>query len=117
MNPENDINQFNHGDMLFMLSCSAGSPIVGLQSLVLALVVRQARVFVELVELLICGFLIDSDEESNYCISLCQLLSSPTPLKSYRKANREKTLKFDLKAVIGAYEGLLLEVSAGSAQA
>lgn len=100
-----------------MPSCSAGSPIVGLQSLVLALVVRQARVFVELVELLVCGFLIDSDEECDFCITLCQLLNSPTPLKNFRKANLEKTLKFDLKAVIGAYEGLLLEVSDGSAQA
>lgn len=102
-----------------MPSSSDGSPIVGLQALAfgLALVVSQAGGFIELVELGVNGFLIDSDDECDFCIALCQLLSSPTLLKSYRKANREKTLKFDLKAVIGVYEGLLLEVSAGSAQA
>jgi glycosyltransferase involved in cell wall biosynthesis len=102
-----------------MRSSSDGSPIVGLQARTfgLAFVVKQAGGFVELVELAVNGFLIDSYEERDFCIALHQLLRSPTLLKSCRKANREKTLKFDLKAVIGAYEGLLLEVSDGSAQA
>jgi L-malate glycosyltransferase len=110
--PQDVIQWFGKGDLLFMPSLSEGLPVVGVQALVkgLAVVASRAGGFVDLVEDHKNGYLVELEESADFSILLQELLSDPHRLLSFRKASLEKVKSFDIKKIAERYECILLEL-------
>ncbi len=104
--PQDVLQWFGKGDLLFMPSLSEGLPVVGLQALVkgLAIVASRAGGFVDLVDDCKNGFLVGLDESPRFSSLLLELLSNPNRLLSFRNASLEKAQSFDIRQIAGQYE-------------
>lgn len=103
---------FAKSDVLFMPSLSEGLPIAGLQGLTMGLAIIATRVggFVDLVEPLQNGFLVDSGNTDGFKEPLRALLSDREKLKSFRQSSFQVANRFDVRQMIQAYDDLLAEM-------
>jgi L-malate glycosyltransferase len=110
--PQDVLQWFGKGDLLFMPSLSEGLPVVGVQALVkgLAIVASRAGGFVDLVDEHKNGYLVELGDTVKFSTLLQGLLSDPDRLLSFRKASLEKVKSFDISHIAERYEGILLEI-------
>lgn len=103
--PQDVIEWFGKGDLLFMPSLSEGLPMVGIQALVKGLAVVASRVggFVDLVEENENGYLFLPDDETSMVRSLRSLLTKPGKLLQARYRSREIARQFDINSVADNY--------------
>ncbi len=103
---------FAKSDVLFMPSFSEGLPIAGLQGLAMGLAVVATRVggFVDLVDPLQNGFLIENANSNGFREPLRTLLTDREKLKSFRQASFQVANRFDIHQMIQAYDDLLSEM-------
>jgi len=109
--PEEVIEWFSKSDILFMPSLSEGLPVVGVQALAtgLAIVASRAGGWVDLVEEGQNGFLHAAGDTAGMQASLRLLLTDRAVLQKARERSRSLAHRFDLTAVVDAYERLLQE--------
>jgi glycosyltransferase involved in cell wall biosynthesis len=100
---------FARSDVLFMPSFMEGLPIVGLQGLAmgLAIVATQVGGFLDLVEPLHNGYLVENPNGNGFVEPLRRLLSDPQQLKAFREASHVVSDRFDIHLMIQAYDELL----------
>lgn len=112
--PEDVLAWFDKSDILFMPSLSEGMPVVGVQALAkgLAFVVSDIGGFVDLVENGKNGYLLKLDAPDKLVNALRNYLSKPIELLSARNFSYEMALRFDISAVLNAYEVIFKEMSA-----
>ena len=115
--PETVIQRLRQADILFMPSLSEGLPVVGVQALALGLALLLSRVGgnVDLVAEGENGFLLAPDDHAGFVTALRALLTDPARLLAFRRASRAHSARFDLKAVVTAYERLFLEAAGRAA--
>jgi glycosyltransferase involved in cell wall biosynthesis len=104
---------FAKSDVLFMPSLSEGLPIAGLQGLAmgLAIVATQVGGFVDLVEPLQNGFLVDNAYSDGFMEPLRTLLSDRVKLRTFRQASFQVANRFDIQVMIQSYNDLLGEIA------
>ena len=110
--PKEVVHHLSKSDILFMPSLSEGLPVIGVQSLAMALAIVASKVggFIDIVENGKNGFLVDSGDPDGYYMALKEVLTDNLLLKRFRLASREKAQEFDIKRVAGAYEELFSSV-------
>ncbi len=113
--PEEVIEVFRRGDLLFMPSLSEGLPVVGVQSLAmgLAVVCSDAGGLVDIVDPGVNGYLVEKSNPAGYAQALAELLSDRQKLLAFRLASREKAREFDLVRVVEAYTRLFRQCLPG----
>ena len=106
--PEQVLEWYRKGDILFMPSLSEGLPVVGVQALAygLALVLSDAGGNPELLEDGCNGALINGKNPQDYAPALRKLLSDPQALTLARQASREIAACFDLQEIVKKYADL-----------
>ena len=114
--PEEVIEWFRQGDILFMPSLSEGLPVVGVQALAMGLAIVASRVggFIDLVEPGRNGFLLDDHSEQSGIASLDELLSEPEKLLAFRQYSRQHARKFDITQIVEDYENELMQIVSNS---
>jgi len=107
------MNWFARSDVLFMPSLSEGLPIVGLQGLAMGLAVVATRVggFVDLVDPMRNGYLVDNPNSDGFTEPLRRLLTDPEQLLKFRRASFLVADRFDISYTIQSYEELLTELA------
>jgi glycosyltransferase involved in cell wall biosynthesis len=110
--PEEVIHYLTVSDILFMPSLSEGLPIVGVQSLAMALAIVASKVggFIDIVENGKNGFIVEPGNTNGYLLALRELLSDRSLLNRFRQASREKAQEFDIKRVAQAYEDIFFSI-------
>lgn len=110
--PQDVIDWFEKGDILFMPSLSEGLPVVGVQALVKGLAVAASRVggFIDLVEEGENGHLFSYDDEAAAVQALRSLLTDREKLLRARQRSRELVVRFDIVSAVDAYEAKLKEL-------
>ncbi len=114
VSPDEVLRVMRQSDILLMPSLSEGMPVVGVQALAtgLALVVSDIGGFSGLVRPQENGFLCPVQDEAAFAEALRSLLTAPQRLLAFRRASRRMAQRFDLGAIVRAYERLLMAVSA-----
>jgi len=110
--PQDVIQSFGMGDVLFMPSLSEGLPVVGVQALVqgLAIVASQVGGFMDLVENGENGYLFPADNEISMVNALRSLLADHEKLLHARQRSRELVIRFDINSIVDAYEKIFMEM-------
>ena len=110
--PQDVIQWFGRGDILFMPSLSEGLPVVGVQALVKGLAIVASRVggFVDLVEDGENGYLFSPADEMSMVNVLRSLLTDTGKLLRARHRSREVAVLFDIVSIVSAYEKILEEM-------
>ncbi|MBE0669807.1 MAG: glycosyltransferase family 4 protein [Anaerolineales bacterium] len=110
--PEDVLDQFSKGDILFMPSFSEGLPVVGVQALAkgLALVTSRIGGFLDLVDHEENGYLVEVHDELAFSQALRKLISSPEVLLQFRKASVKKSRDFDIQKVVDKYQQIFQSV-------
>lgn len=105
------IDWYRKSDIYFMPSLSEGLPVVGVQSMSmgLALVLSAVGGSVELVNDGENGFLREPDDLDGFAAALRTLLSDPECLLATRQASRKMAERFDLRAIVAAYEEIFIQ--------
>ena len=105
---EEVMNWFARSDILFMPSLAEGLPLVGVQALAsgLAIVASHIGGFIDLVEAGRNGFLVADPLGDGFVEPLRVLLSDGARLQAFQEASRRLAGRFDLQAVVQAYEQL-----------
>ncbi|MCD4671115.1 MAG: glycosyltransferase family 4 protein [Anaerolineaceae bacterium] len=105
------IDWYRKSDIYFMPSLSEGLPVVGVQSMSmgLALVLSAVGGSVELVNDGENGFLREPDDLDGFAAALRTLLSDPERLLATRQASRKMAERFDLRAIVAAYEKIFIQ--------
>ena len=111
--PEDVIQWFGTGDILFMPSLSEGLPVVGVQALVRGLAVVASRVggFLDLVDEGRNGYLFPSDDEDSMVEVLRSFLTDHAKLLEARQHSLRVVTRFDIVAIADAYEKILGKVA------
>jgi len=111
--PQQVLEHFEEGDILFMPSRSEGLPIVGVQALAKGLAVVAGAVggFLDVVAEGENGFLIPPEDADAAAQALRGLLTRPEQLRAFREASLRRARRFDLSAVVAAYEALLTQAA------
>ncbi len=109
--PQQVLARFDEGDILFMPSRSEGLPVVGVQALAkgLAIVAGAVGGFLDVVADGENGFLILPDDTEAAEAALRRLLTQPERLRAFREASLQRARRFDLAAVVAAYENMLTQ--------
>jgi L-malate glycosyltransferase len=104
--PDEVIRQLSKSDILFMPSLSEGLPVIGVQSLAMALAIVASKVggFIDIVEGERNGYLIEPGNSDGYYLALKVLLTDLSLLERFRLASRESAREFDIRQVASAYE-------------
>jgi glycosyltransferase involved in cell wall biosynthesis len=104
--PEEVLENFRHGDILFLPSLSEGLPVVGVQALAMGLALVLSRVggCSDLVEQGKNGFLIETDNREGFENALRILLEDRARLHAFRLASRQMAYRFDLNRVVESYK-------------
>jgi len=110
--PQDVIDWFGKGDVLFMPSLSEGLPVVGVQALVKGLAITASRIggFMDLVEEGENGYLFPHDDEAAMVNTLRTLLTDHDKLLRARRRSRELVGRFDIISTVNAYEKILKEM-------
>ncbi len=110
--PQDVIQSFGMGDVLFMPSLSEGLPVVGVQALVqgLAIVASQVGGFMDLVENGENGYLFPANNEISMVNALRSLLADHEKLLHARQRSRELVIRFDINSIVDAYEKIFMEM-------
>ncbi len=110
---EQVIDWYRRSDILLMPSLSEGLPVVGVQamSMGLALVLSRVGGNPELVENAENGCLLAPDDLPGFQAALRALLSNPARLLAARRASRASSTRFDLQAVVSAYEQIFQQAA------
>jgi glycosyltransferase involved in cell wall biosynthesis len=110
--PQEVIRNLSMSDILFMPSLSEGLPVIGVQSLAMALAIVASKIggFIDIVEEGKNGYLVEPTNPDGYYLALKKLLTDNSLLKRYRLASREKARDFDIQRVAQAYENVFLSI-------
>jgi len=110
--PEDVLDYFAKGDILFMPSLSEGLPVVGVQALARGLAVLASNIggFLDIVEDNQNGFLVECGDSAGFTSALKILLTDPLLLKQFQQASRKKAAQFDITRIAGQYETIFQEV-------
>ena len=100
---------FAQSDILFMPSFMEGLPIVGLQALAkgLAIVATGVGGFLDLVQPMINGYLVEEANGYGFVAPIRDLLCDRVALKNFREASLEVAGRFDIRLMIESYDELL----------
>lgn len=103
--PEEVLENFRQGDILFLPSLSEGLPVVGVQALAMGLALVLSRVggCGDLVEQGKNGFLIEPDDIGGFEKALRILLEDRARLGAFRLASRQMANRFDINRVVESY--------------
>lgn len=103
--PEDVLDCFNKGDILFMPSSTEGLPVVGVQALAkgLAFVTSKAGGFFDLVSDGKNGYLIDLADVDLFVSRIRALISDSAILQSFRSHSLAKADAFDLERIADQY--------------
>ncbi len=110
--PQEVIRNLSMSDILFMPSLSEGLPVIGVQSLAMALAIVASKVggFIDIVDEGKNGFLVEPSNPDGYYPALEKLLTDDSFLKRCRLASRKKANEFDIKRVAQAYEDVFKSI-------
>jgi len=110
--PQEVIHHLAMSDILFMASFSEGLPVIGVQSLAMALAIVASKVggFIDIVDNGKNGYLVEPDNPDGYHLTLKRLLTDSSLLKRFRLASREKAQEFNIKRVAQAYEDIFSSI-------
>jgi glycosyltransferase involved in cell wall biosynthesis len=109
--PDDVLEEFSKGDILFMPSLMEGLPVVGVQALVkgLAIVASKIGGFLDLVDEDKNGFLIEVKDQAAFSQTLRELLTNRERLLRLRRASLEKARDFDIQKIVDQYENMMRE--------
>jgi glycosyltransferase involved in cell wall biosynthesis len=112
IHPQEVLQWFDQGDILFMPSRSEGLPVVGIHALAKGLAIVASRVggFVDLVDEDRNGHLVEPTEPAGFSACLSKLLTDPTRLLAFRKASLQKAGAFELGQIVREYENIFVKV-------
>jgi L-malate glycosyltransferase len=115
VSPEEVLQAFRSGDILFLPSFSEGLPVVGVQALAfgLALVVSRVGGWLDLVKPGQNGFVADPEDREGFRNALASLLCDRERLLSYRKESRAHAAQFEMHKIICEYEDVLTQAAKG----
>jgi glycosyltransferase involved in cell wall biosynthesis len=118
---EEVIDWYRRSDILLLPSLSEGLPVVGVQAMAMGLALVLSRVggSPELVETLNRvrsakgqnGYLLAPDDLPGFISALRELLSDRARLLAMRQASRASSARFDLHAVVAAYEQVFTQAA------
>jgi glycosyltransferase involved in cell wall biosynthesis len=103
--PEEVLEWYHRGDILFMPSRSEGLPVVGVQAVAMGLAPVMSRVggCVDIIDSGVNGYLVEPGDEAGFEAALRGLLLDVDMLYSFRLASRELAGKFDLDIIVESY--------------
>jgi L-malate glycosyltransferase len=113
--PDDVLEQFSKGDILFMPSFSEGLPVVGVQALAKGLAIVASRIggFLDLVDNAKNGYLIEGQDQTAFSQALRELITQPEILLKFRKTSLEKALDFDIQKIVNQYQKIMQGVVSG----
>ena len=105
LTPEQVVDWYRRGDILFMPSISEGFPVVGVQASAMGLAIVASRVggFVEIVVPGENGYLSEPHNTQLFQAHLRELLQNSGNLLTARKRSRELAARYDLRNIVERY--------------